>query len=334
MTNMPKEINWPRWSIDFVKMCEQCPKTLILRNFTTCLQRCMILGWLEVAMPHLDKLFGMPHVPNIYHVENTWDHTMMVTANAIRYMDDPVVAMLAGLYHDTGKYDTMNWVEEKQRHTFYSHEIVSARHMKWFYNTDIPHDKVKRAQRITAAHMLVHNNLSGERMFKLVYRDEVKNDLLDLFLFSVCDSNGRITGENVVKSYQQLSNMLLVIDAWNNADKVNGSDIISGYLFSVSLNFVNELNNNQLTQELVNQFHAYKPSMRLSEDAYVEVVQVGNEWALFSGKTRYRIHKSDDKLKVCTGGIPQGPKVGRVLEARHRKQFISIYKNVRKGWLV
>lgn len=177
-------------------------------------------------LPHVSFLETMPHVPNKYHVESTWDHTFMVLDSYMKNSrdDESVQRFITALYHDVGKSATIEWNEEKGRYTFYNHETLSANMLNIFLEYGIPKKDVELSRKIVKNHMRVHNRLSKKSLYNLW--KEMGNDIFELLKFGYYDESNRITRTNEeVKNH--LGFMWYVIDDWNKAVKTTGDDLIA-----------------------------------------------------------------------------------------------------------
>lgn len=177
-------------------------------------------------LPHVSFLETMPHVPNKYHVENTWEHTFMVLHPYMKEARncERVQRFITALYHDVGKSATNEWNDEKGRYTFYNHESYSADSLKIFLEYGIPKKDVELSRKIVKNHMKVHNRLSKKSLYNLW--KEIGNDIFELFKFGYYDEINRITRiDEEVKNH--LGFMWYVIDDWNKSDKTTGDDLIA-----------------------------------------------------------------------------------------------------------
>lgn len=184
-------------------------------------------GWLEHIMPELAAMHNMEHVPNIYHLEHPFEHTMMVTHAAMKEVKnvEPIVRMLSGLYHDTGKVPTQTWHEDKQRHQYIGHENYSAKFVERFVEYGIRKNHVMQAQRIIQHHMKVHHTLSKKSAYNLW--KQIGDDFYHLLDFGYCDEFGRKIADDLEYNFDHLYKMQINLTMWNAFPKTTGKDLIA-----------------------------------------------------------------------------------------------------------
>lgn len=220
-----------RIGLELIKIAEQYNSVdwMHTANLFSILNKNYGIGYespLYDILPHVSFLETMPHIPNKYHVESTWEHTFMVLDSYMKEAKDGehVQRFITALYHDVGKSATIDWNEEKGRYTYYNHESHSANAMNIFYDYGIPKNVVNLSKQIVQNHMKVHNRLSKKSLYNLW--KEMGNNIFELLKFGYYDETNRITRiDEEVKNH--LGFMWYVIDEWNKSEKTTGDDLIA-----------------------------------------------------------------------------------------------------------
>ncbi|UCE65610.1 MAG: HDIG domain-containing protein [Candidatus Zixiibacteriota bacterium] len=133
------------------------------------------VGVLERIMPYLAKCVGVEQ-PGGYHRWDVFDHTMVCVDNAPNKLN----VRLAALFHDLGKPDTRELVENGA--TFYGHDRLSTKMaVELMRNLKYSNDLIDQIRILVEKHMF--SDLAGEkgvrRLIKSVGIDLIY-DLLDL----------------------------------------------------------------------------------------------------------------------------------------------------------
>jgi tRNA nucleotidyltransferase (CCA-adding enzyme) len=82
------------------------------------------LGILKHIVSELELGIGIEQKGE--HVYDVWEHNLRTMQHAAD-KEWPLHIRLAGLFHDIGKPHTREWSEEKNKYTFYGHEVVGAK---------------------------------------------------------------------------------------------------------------------------------------------------------------------------------------------------------------
>ena len=186
-----------------------------------------LTGWLEYFLPDVALLYEMPHIPNKYHFEDTFSHTLMVTNRAMKTMGNvsPIVRLMCGLFHDVGKYHTIELHKSGERYSYIMHERFSASIVKNLIETGIPKSEVMLARKIIFNHMLPHKFLSQKALFNLW--QEMGANIHHLFDFAICDEEGRIADEG--RGISHIESMREIIAAWERFPKTTGKDLVGKF---------------------------------------------------------------------------------------------------------
>jgi len=133
---------------------------------------------------------------NPYHLENIWEHTLLVMKEA---ENASMVQKLAALCHDVGKPETKK-DQTNQRRSFFNHEGVSTffvNHILSIYN--ISKEEKDSVIHIVANHgnfyNFIEDNRIPEKNYEKLQKRFSKSQLKNLFEFYKYDHNGRIQKE-------------------------------------------------------------------------------------------------------------------------------------------
>jgi putative nucleotidyltransferase with HDIG domain len=138
------------------------------------------------------RFFGLWNVPQnvVYHPEgNTLKHVITVVKRAIAKYPNNMNIIIAALFHDIGKDETLGYNEKTGQPTAYGHENVSAELVKqysdWIQSVGADPEVVYF---IVSNHMRAHN-LDKMRQFK---QDQLKShpNFNDLMSFETLDKSG------------------------------------------------------------------------------------------------------------------------------------------------
>jgi len=97
---------------------DELNKMLVTKSPDTAIRLLQITGLSKIVAPELDKLVGLQQ--NKYHKWDAMKHTLEVLKNTPPIL----IARLAALFHDVGKYKTKNVVDNEVH--FYEHEDIGA----------------------------------------------------------------------------------------------------------------------------------------------------------------------------------------------------------------
>jgi tRNA nucleotidyltransferase (CCA-adding enzyme) len=189
LSHLVAERVWREWSSS---LQEKNPQI-----FISTLRSC---GALQVILPEVDALFGIPGSP-IHHPEiDTGIHTLMAQQVATALSDDPMVGF-AVLLHDLGKALTpvAQWPSHPG-HEAGGTPIVEALCQR----LRIPVDYRKLAQMAARFHLTIHTlySLDAETIVKLFEQtDAFRNPQRFEKLLIVCEADARGVGKEV--SYPQ-----------------------------------------------------------------------------------------------------------------------------------
>lgn len=209
-TLVPERI-WQEWQRS---LSEQNPEQFILL-----LRQC---GALEVIIPELDKLFGVPNPPE-YHPEiDSGIHTIMTLQAASQLSDDPCVRF-AALVHDLGKAQTaMNEWPKHQGHEQSGLPVIR----ELCSRLRIPTVYRELALLACEHHLNIHRfaNLRPETRVKLLEKADAfrrRERFHDLLL--VCQADAQGVG-GTKRAYPQL-------DGWEyllaECDKIQARELLS-----------------------------------------------------------------------------------------------------------
>ena len=133
------------------------------------------VGILERIMPYLARCVGVEQ-PGGYHKWDVFDHTMVCVDNA---PEKPNVR-LAALFHDLGKPDTRELVENGA--TFYGHDRLSTKMaVELMRNLKYSNELIDQVEILVEKHMF--SDLAGEKGIRRLIKavgTELIYDLLDL----------------------------------------------------------------------------------------------------------------------------------------------------------
>ncbi|MFA5831475.1 MAG: CCA tRNA nucleotidyltransferase [Candidatus Paceibacterota bacterium] len=82
------------------------------------------LGLLRFIVPELEKGIGLEQKG--MHIYTIWEHNLRALDTAVKH-GWPLHIRLAALLHDISKPETRRWSEEKNKWTFYGHDVVGGR---------------------------------------------------------------------------------------------------------------------------------------------------------------------------------------------------------------
>ncbi|MFK7975832.1 MAG: multifunctional CCA addition/repair protein [Halioglobus sp.] len=160
-------------------------------------------GALEVLLPEVEALFGIPQTQQHHPEIDTGVHTLMALAQAVRLTSDTQVRF-AVLVHDLGKGTTPK--EEWPRHIAHEHrgvKLVNAvcKRLK------VPKQYHELAKAVCASHLLCHKamELRGKRLLKLLNSVDAlrRPERFEQFLLSCeADARGRLGFEE--REYPQV----------------------------------------------------------------------------------------------------------------------------------
>ncbi|MCW8451866.1 multifunctional CCA addition/repair protein [Legionella quinlivanii] len=132
---------WQEWQRS---LNERNPEIFILT-----LRAC---GALEIALPEINRLFGVPNPPHHHPEIDSGVHTMMVLARSTELTSDPLVRF-AALVHDLGKTATpMNEWPKHRQHEERGVPIIE----QLCQRLRIPAEYRKLAVQVSRLHLLIH----------------------------------------------------------------------------------------------------------------------------------------------------------------------------------
>lgn len=159
-------------------------------------------GALEVLLPEVDKLFGVPQPPKHHPEVDTGEHIMMVIDTARQHFNQPLVTF-AGLLHDLGKGVT----PEDQWPKHIKHEINGLEPVEAVCERfKIPKDYRALALIVTEHHLRCHRILDarGKVILRLLEAvDAFRRPERLQFFVQACEADARGRGEMQDNDYPQ-----------------------------------------------------------------------------------------------------------------------------------
>ncbi len=147
------------------------------------------LGILKYIVPELEIGIGVEQKGE--HIYDVWEHNLRTMQHAAD-KDWPLYIRLSGLFHDIAKPHTREWSKEKNKYTFYGHDVVGAKLTKKIMERlKFGNDLTEKVSRLVRYHMFFADvdeiTLSAVR--RLVAKVGAENvwDLIDL---RICDRIG------------------------------------------------------------------------------------------------------------------------------------------------
>lgn len=130
---------------------------------------------------------------NIYHEEDLWNHTLMVTKAAAQHEPKFVAA---ALFHDTGKPSTQH-IKDTGYANYHGHEEVSAEIAEETLKSwGIEHGFVDEVVELIREHMSLYGETNDRTLRRLTSRLKY-NTLNDILIHAQCDKIGRIPASNM-----------------------------------------------------------------------------------------------------------------------------------------
>ena len=158
-------------------------------------------GALQVILPEIDSLFGIPGSPTWHPEIDTGIHTLMALRMASALSDDPVIRF-AALLHDLGKAITPCWPSHPDHE-----EKGVAIVMRLCERLRVPVEYRKLAVMAAQFHLMIHtlNTLDAEAIICLFDKtDAFRNPERFEKLLIVCEADARGVGADRSEcSYQQ-----------------------------------------------------------------------------------------------------------------------------------
>lgn len=152
-------------------------------------------GILKIIFPFIEKMIGVlqPMKKN----EDVYKHTMKVldAARSADEMENPgsIDIMFSALLHDTGKPGTVRYDDNKERTTFYGHQIVSMRiAKKWLQEYRVTNIGVNPDKIITLIenHMFETKAFYTDRAIRRFINKVGKENIFDLIDLRIADKKG------------------------------------------------------------------------------------------------------------------------------------------------
>ncbi|OGP09254.1 MAG: hypothetical protein A2048_10065 [Deltaproteobacteria bacterium GWA2_45_12] len=153
------------------------------------------VGLLEFVFPFIPPMIGVmqPMKKN----EDVYQHTMKVldAARSAAELDKPgdIDLMFAALLHDAGKPATVNYDKDKDKTTFYNHQIVSKRIAKqWLneYKATCIGVNIGKVLNMTFNHMFETKAFYSERAIRRFVNKIGKDHIFDLIDLRIADKKG------------------------------------------------------------------------------------------------------------------------------------------------
>lgn len=189
LTHLVAERVWQEWE---GSLHEQNPEV-----FVTTLRSC---GALQIILPEIDALFGVPSSRHYHPEVDTGIHTLMVMQVAVSMSSDPCIRF-AALVHDLGKARTPIKQWPKQ----HGHEELGVAVIESLsQRLRIPVDYRKFAQNVSRYHLNIHKlyELRADTIVKILERlDAFRRPELFIKLLTVCEADAR--GRKLASEYPQ-----------------------------------------------------------------------------------------------------------------------------------
>jgi tRNA nucleotidyltransferase (CCA-adding enzyme) len=147
------------------------------------------LGILKYIISELELGIGVEQKGE--HIYDVWEHNLRTMQHAAD-KDWPLHIRLSGLLHDIAKPHTREWSDEKNKYTFYGHEVVGAKIAKKICERlRMPGDLTEKVTKLVRHHMFFSDpeTITHSAVRRLVARVGKENvwDLIDL---RICDRVG------------------------------------------------------------------------------------------------------------------------------------------------
>lgn len=188
---------------------------------------------LDVWLPEVKALIGVPQ-HKLYHKEgDVWNHTMMVLDEAARYRDkadEPYGFMLTALVHDLGK--TITTEERNGFHRAYGHETAGLPIIKEFLRRITNEKKLIRyVLNLSELHMKPNTIAAAEASVKSTNKmfDNAVSPR-DLIYIALADDKGRITETPSEPSEEFLFERLSIYNDIMEKPYVTGKDLVDAGL--------------------------------------------------------------------------------------------------------
>ncbi|MGL4475780.1 MAG: multifunctional CCA addition/repair protein [Shewanella sp.] len=184
-------------SLSAERIAVEIEKALTTKNPEVFFQVLRDCGALNVIMPELDALFGVPQ-PEIYHPEiDTGVHSLLVLQQACLLTDDPALRF-AALVHDLGKALT----PKNKWPSHHGHDLLGIKPVtRLCERLRLPNNYKQLALMATEFHQLLHTieQLRAETILKIFNKTDMwrKPERLEaLIVICTADSRGRYGFEN------------------------------------------------------------------------------------------------------------------------------------------
>ena len=187
------------------------------------------MNQLSYWYPELEKLRGLPQNKN-YHLEDAFEHTMMVVEQAALIKDkseDNLTFMLAALCHDFGK----GVVTDLETGKAIGHEIESERLSKEFMER-LKYDKstTKAVAELCKDHMIPGSLYETKHQKKVFEMMDKSSSPKALGLLAYCDIKGMVKGPKVEFDENQFrfwyEYQLVLFKEWVSKKHVTGEDLL------------------------------------------------------------------------------------------------------------
>lgn len=147
------------------------------------------LGILKHIVSELELGIGIEQKGE--HIYDVWEHNLRTMQHAAD-KEWPLHIRLSGLFHDIGKPHTREWSEEKNKYTFYGHEVVGAKIAKKICERlRFPGELTQKITNLVRHHMFFADpdEITHSAVRRLVSKVGKENvwDLVDL---RICDRVG------------------------------------------------------------------------------------------------------------------------------------------------